>query len=192
MLIDPWAQLHSDRAAATLASDACANLCYLATVDVTGWPQIRTLVLRDVGEGDLGIFINKTSPKWGQFDAGVSVLVYLPSLSLQYRIQASLEPIAKSTVDQSWTLRPDTPKRLDWLYQSYQAQSSVVPDQATLLNELEAQIPNTPEQAPESAQGLKLVPKQIERLDLNAQGGPHHRQLFVREHDGWQALTLIP
>lgn len=192
MLINPWEQLHSDRSAATQASDACANLCYLATVDAAGSPQVRTLVLRDLGDGGLGLFINKTSPKWDQLDAGVSVLVYLPSLSLQYRIQANLEPIAKSTVDQSWMLRPDTPKRLDWLYQSYQAQSTVVADQATLLSELDAQIPDTPEHAPESAQGLKLVPQQIERLDLNAQGGPHHRQLFKRENDRWQSLTLIP
>ncbi len=192
MLIDPWQQLHSDRATATKAADACANLCYLATVDAAGEPQVRTLVLRDLGEGGLGIFINNTSPKWDQLGTGVSVLVYLPSLSLQYRIQASLEPIAKSTVDQSWTLRPDTPKRLDWLYQSYQAQSSVVADQATLLSALDAQFPDVPQLAPESAQGLKLVPTQIERLDLNAQGGPHHRQLFKRERDSWQALTLIP
>lgn len=192
MLMDPWEQLHNDRAAATQAADACANLCYLATVDAAGTPQVRTLVLRDIGDGNLGIFINNTSPKWNQLDAGVSVLVYLPSLSLQYRIQATLEPIAKSIVDQSWTLRPDTPKRLDWLYQSYQAQSSVIADQATLLSELNSQIPETPQQAPESAQGLKLVPHQIERLDLNAQGGPHHRQLFKRTNDGWHALTLIP
>lgn len=192
MSMDPWQQLHSDRAAAGQAEDPCASLCYLATVELSGAPQVRTLVLRDLGDGGLGLFVNSTSPKWEQFTAGVSVLVYLPSLGLQYRIQASLEPIAKATVDASWALRPPTPKRLDWLYQSYQAQSSVVADQATLLDALDSQIPDAPEQAPESAQGLKLVPQQIERLDLNAQGGPHHRQLFKRENNRWLALTLIP
>lgn len=192
MSIDPWQQLQKDRTAATQAADPCANLCYLATVDKAGAPQVRTLVLRDLGDGGLGLFTNSTSPKWGQLDAGASVLVYLPSLSLQYRIQASLEPIAKLTVDESWKLRPPTPKRLDWLYQNYQAQSSVITDQASLLSELDAQIPTVPEHAPESAQGLRLIPEQIDRLDLNTQGGPHHRQLFQRKNDRWQVQTLIP
>ena len=192
MSIDPWQQLHSDRAAATQAADPCANLCYLATVDATGAPQVRTLVLRQLEDGGLGLFVNNTSPKWSQLNAGVSVLVYLPSLSLQYRIQASLEPIPKATVDASWQLRPPTPKRLDWFYHSHQAQSTAIADQATLLNELDGKIPEVPEQAPESAQGLKLVPQQIERLDLNAQGGPHHRQLFKFNNNHWQVLTLIP
>lgn len=194
MSMDPWQQLRNDRASAASAADPCANLCYLATVDTTGAPQVRTLVLRDIGDEGLGLFVNSTSPKWGQLEAGVSVLVYLPSLSLQYRLQATLEPIAKALVDESWQLRPPTPKRLDWLYQSYQPQSSEVRDQASLLDELDTQVPGVPEHAPESAQGLRLKVQQIERLDLNADGGPHHRQLFKRRGDGigWQALTLIP
>lgn len=192
MTTDPWQQLHEDRSAAFEAKDPCANLCYLATVDGSGAPQVRTLVLRALEDNGLGLFINSTSPKWQQLAAGVSVLVYLPSLSLQYRIQAQVEAIAKSTVDASWTLRPDTPKRLDWFYQSYGAQSSAVQDEATLLRELDMQVPDTPEQAPESAQGLRLLPKQIERLDLNAAGGPHQRQLFTLEGTSWVAQTLIP
>ena len=43
---DPTLALGADRARARELGDDNAELCWLATVDEDGWPQVRTLVLR--------------------------------------------------------------------------------------------------------------------------------------------------
>ena len=72
--------------------DPCANLCTVASVDSHGYPQARTLVLRDVKER-LAIFANETSPKWREItlNARISVVVWLPALNLQYRLRCGTE-----------------------------------------------------------------------------------------------------
>ncbi len=190
--MDPWQQLLEDRRSAVAAADACAGLCYLATVDDDGLPHVRTLVLRDLAGNQLGLFINSTSPKWQQLQAPVSVLVYLASLSVQYRLRATLTPLDKATVDESWLLRPPTPKRLDWYYEAGSKQSSPIASRQHLLQTLDANVPDVPPTAPASAQGLLLQPSAIERLDLNADGRPHDRRMFSRLAGSWQEATLVP
>ncbi len=190
--IQPWQQLLADRQAAAAANDACAGLCYLATVDNAGLPQVRTLVLRDLPGDQLGLFINSTSPKWQQLQAPVSVLVYLPSLAVQYRVRATLTALEKNTVDESWLLRPPTPKRLDWYYEAASAQSTPIHSREHLLRSLDDQVPEVPQTAPASAQGLLLQPSAVERLDLNADGGPHDRRLFNLRAGRWEEEVLVP
>jgi len=193
--LQPWMQLWQDRAAAAAAADPCASLCSLATVDEQGIPQVRTLVLRNLAEeagGELGLFINSTSPKWQQLADLVSILVYLPSQQVQYRIQTRLTPIAKSAVDRSWLLRPDTPKRLDVYYENASPQSAPVANREQLLSSLETEVANVPQQAPASAQGLRLQPQTIERLQLTTDGSPHHRTLHHLKQGIWSEQTLVP
>ncbi len=168
--------LLSARAAAQAAKDPCASLCTLSTVDAQGEPQARTLVLREL-DGRLAIFINASSPKWLEFNnsESVSALVYLPSQSLQYRVQAKVASVPKAVVDESWLLRPDTPKRLDWYYEDKQPQSSRIVDPNTLAQRLSELMPDLPSAAPPTAKGLFLDPLSIERLRLNNTGTPHER-----------------
>ena len=168
--------LRAAREAARKANDACASLCTLSTVDAQGEPQARTLVLRELEER-LAIFINASSPKWLELNnsESVSVLVYLPSQSLQYRLQAKVSSVPKSVVDASWLLRPDTPKRLDWYYEDRQPQSSRIVDPDALADRLTQLLPEVPTAAPPTAKGLYLDPIRIERLRLNNTGAPHER-----------------
>jgi hypothetical protein len=140
-----------DRQLARANGDPCANLCTAATVDGDNQPHARTLVLRDLGPR-MALFLNQTSPKWQQISerGEVCVVVWLPSLSLQYRLQCHVEPIAKSLVDESWLLRPDTPKRLDWYYTTHQPQSSTVDSREVLLTPVLCRPtePGPPERSP--------------------------------------------
>ncbi len=190
--MDLLQELRNARSAAREAQDPCASLCTLCTVDADGEPQARTLVLRDV-EGKLAVFINSTSPKWSQLNnsQSVSVLVWLPSQQLQFRLQAKIASVPKTLVDASWQLRPDTPKRLDWYYEERQPQSSRLIDDESFAERLRAFAPDLPESAPESAQGLYLEPLRIERLELNTTGAPHRRHV---QHYGDEpsAHPLVP
>lgn len=190
---DPLALLHADRALARERQDPCANLCTLATVDAAGHPQARTLVLRDL-EARLAVFFNETSPKWQQMSlsASLAVVVWLPTLNVQYRLQCDTRPVARSVVHDSWRQRPDAPKRLDWFYTRVQAQSSVVGGRDHLLSQVDALELRLPLEAPRTAAGVFLEPFIVERLDLDQPEGVHDRRHFQRRADGWHVSTLVP
>jgi pyridoxine/pyridoxamine 5'-phosphate oxidase len=190
---NPLIQLINDRNAARDQGDPCANLCTAATVDQHGHPQARTLVLREI-EDRLAVFSNKTSPKWPQMSAGaaVAIVVWLPSLQLQYRLACQTEAIAEEIVHESWQLRGEVPKRMDWYYSDQQSQGSRVPDRDTLLRQLQAVDLPSPLVAPATASGLYLVPHSVDRLDLNQPDGVHDRRRFELVGQAWVESILVP
>lgn len=191
--MDPLIQLNHDRAIARTRNDPCANLCTAASVDHLGHPQARTLVLREI-ETRLAVFANETSPKWQQISLAtpVAIVVWLPSLNLQYRLHCRTEPIPKAVVHDSWALRPEIPKRLDWYYTTHQPQGSKLPDRATLLNQLRSLVLPDPLIAPETASGLYLIAQIVDRLDLNQTDGVHDRRHFELVAGRWVESILVP
>jgi pyridoxamine 5'-phosphate oxidase len=185
--------LERDRSIARERNDPCANLCTLASVDGAGNPQARTVVLRDV-DGRLAIFTNETSPKWRQMElsATLAVVVWLPSVNVQYRLQCETRPVAKPKVHESWQYRPEPPKRLDWFYTRVQAQSSVISGRAELLDALDGLRLREPLVAPRTAAGVYLEPVSIERLDLATESGVHDRVLYRHQAGGWTRAILVP
>ena len=186
---DPIAALGRDCASAREQGDGNANLCVVSSVDATGEPQARVLVLRDV-DSRLAIFFNGSSPKASEFGRGnrISVLAWLPSLGVQYRISCRLEAMDPRIVRESWQLRPLAAKRLDWLYQR-SPQGSVVDDRETLLARLAQMQSDT---APANALGFFLNPERVDRLVLDNDTGIHDRRLFERQDGAWRCQTLIP
>ena len=165
-----------------------ANLCVLATVGADH-PEARTLVLRDVADR-LGLFFNGGSPKASEIHRSdaVSVLVYLPSLSLQYRLHTTLAAIPATIVHANWQYRPDVPKKMDWLYEQH-AQSSVIASGQTLVSRLPTAVP---ENAPASAIGFYLLPLTVERLDIGQDNGMHDRRRYTLRGDVWREQILVP
>ncbi len=189
--MDPLALFDADRSRARDAQDPMAHLCTVANVDASGRAQMRTLVLREV-DGRLAIFVNATSPKWGGLQNGFVLHTYWPSVQVQYRMHVSAEHVDTHLVHDSWHLRPDAPKRMDWFYEQHSVQSSPVTSRAHLLTKLaEVDLPE-PLRAPDNARGLLLAPEEIERLDLTQPDGVHDRQLFTQTDAGWVVSTLVP
>ncbi|MDE0658335.1 MAG: hypothetical protein OXI79_01665 [Gammaproteobacteria bacterium] len=191
---DPVALLREDRARAAERADRMANLCVVATVDAAE-PEARTMVLRDLepalsGPPSLGLFVNSTSPKFGEFrqSSTVAIVVYLPSLAVQYRLRCSLEQLPEGLVRASWQLRPPIPKRMDWLYEDH-PQSSVIDGREALVDLLHGPEPTV---APESAIGFKLVAESVERLDLNTEDGIHDRRRYAFDGQSWHEEVLVP
>ena len=165
-----------------------ANLCVLATVGAER-PEARTLVLRDV-DHRLALFFNGHSPKArevGHSDA-VAVLVYLPSLSLQYRLHTTLTAIPPDIVHANWQYRPDVPKKMDWLYERHPQSSAIASRQALIENLPET----TPDRAPASAIGYFLAPLAVERLDLGQANGVHDRRRYTHQGEVWHERILVP
>ena len=190
---DPYAELLADRAQARAARDPCANLCVTATVDADGQAQARTLVLRDL-DTRLAIFCNETSPKWREISDGsrIAIIVFLPSSNLQYRMRCTTEPVPAALVQESWQLRPEAAKRMDWFYTLTAPQSTPMMSRDRLLDEC-AKLPlPEPLTAPDTARGMYVVPEIIERLDLNQPNGIHDRRRFERQGDAWVETVLVP
>ena len=192
--MDPLALFKSERILAREAQDPMANLCTVGSNGAgngTEAPEMRTLVLRDVGE-DLAIFINATSPKWPELQNTASVLTYWPSTQIQYRLLAHTLPVASQLVAESWLLRPDAPKKMDWFYTTKMPQSAKAGTRQALLEQVNALSPPEPLVAPDTAQGLVLKPFRIERLDLTQDNGIHDRTLYVHSEGAWTVETLVP
>ena len=192
--INPLAQLDADREAARERSDPWAALCAVATVTPTGEAEIRTLVLRHLNH-HLALFFSATSPKWQDIKSteSIALLIYLPSIQVQYRVRSHWQAIPAELVHEHWQLRPSIPRQLDWFYQT-QPQSSPIEDDelAALIAEGDA-----PTQAPASAMGIYLYPFDIERLQLSSD--IHARHHYQRSGDApgaldamWHKQTLIP
>ncbi|MEZ5596220.1 MAG: pyridoxamine 5'-phosphate oxidase family protein [Pseudomonadales bacterium] len=189
---DALARFHQDRKRARDAGDPMAALCVLATVDGSGFPQARTLVLRDLHDR-LALFMNATSPKVAQLQLGsAAICVYLPSIQIQYRCAVGLEAVDPVVVAESWHLRPPMPKTLDWFYTHVQPQSTRVASHDALHSQLgEFSLPD-PLVAPHTAVGYYLTPTMIERLDLAMPTGLHDRIRWTRTSHGWQKDQLTP
>ena len=188
-LLEPLGWLSKDRARARELRDPHADLCALATVDSRHRPQLRTLVLRNLDDR-LAVFVNATSPKWSSM-GHVAVMVYLASLGVQYRLECDTEPVPAETVKRHWRLRPDIPKRMDWLYERH-PQSSALNSRDELLEGLEAAPPHSPLNAPDSARGLYLIPHQVERLNVKHASGVHDRRRWQAVDGTWHPSVLVP
>ena len=188
---EPFDRFKSDLQRARDARDATANVCTVANVDADGYPQARTLVLREF-EDELAIFINRTSPKWEPLSQALTLVTYWPSIQVQYRISGTTRPIAHELVAESWQLRPDAPKKMDWFYTKVMPQSTPIGSREDLLAAVEAlDLPDILV-APETAGGLIIEATRYERLDLTMENGIHKRQCWQLTDSGWQTTTLVP
>tara|TARA_Y100001934_G_scaffold32335_1_gene36277 strand:- start:328 stop:924 length:597 start_codon:yes stop_codon:yes gene_type:complete len=193
---NPLAQLRLDRDRARELDDPYAGLCVLALATPDGQPSVRTLVLRDVDDESLTLFVNRSSPKWAAVEAGArcELLVYYASVDVQYRIAGPLTPLDREIIEANWQRRPTPAKYLDYVYEHRASQSSPIDDREALLahfSELGAEHPEDTLQAPAGAAGLTLRAERVDRLNLATRNRVHDRRLYVLQ-DGWQARTLVP
>lgn len=193
-MTEPLVILADDRTKARANGDPWANLCVFATVDDRNVPHARIVVLRDLN-ARLAIFVNSTSPKHAQLQNGsrYSVLVYLASLGVQYRLTAGLEEVPPDIVRRNWRDRPRIPKVMDWFYRKVQTQSSPVSSRRQLLDAyaaLDAELPQSVA-APPDAVGYYFIVDEVERLELSGIQ-VHSRQRHVRTADGWRTIELVP
>ena len=182
-----------DQARARELRDPTAPLCVFITKESDDYPTGRTLVLRNI-EGQLGVFINKSSPKWNQKEAGISLQTYWPSVEIQYRIKASCVVLDPKLIKQSWKQRPETPKKLDWFYQRAKPQSAnLEPEEAiNFAKKLKELILPDQFEAPDLAAGLLLEPFEFEKLELRSGDLPHNREKFVLMQGYWRHYSLVP
>lgn len=189
--VDPVALFQEDRNRARDAEDACVDRCVLGT-QVHGQPvSMRVLVLRDIDDR-LAVFYSSTSSKHIELASTkfkASLLVFFPTIGIQYRIRADLEQVAEDVVKSHWQLKPNAAKRMDSLYRRY-PQGTVIADEEQFKTQFAAAVP--PVQAPSHSVGYYIEPFEIERLELHDDPAMHDRNLFKRRNSRWEVHALVP
>ena len=188
MNLSPLTQLQEDRKRAQSRNDPLADLCTLATATVEGQPSARVLVLRGLTESNLELQINRTSPKWQQLEANprYELLIYYPSLSVQYRLQGSWE-VAQGQGAESWLKKHPRARALDELY-SQVAQSSPIESHEQLQRWVQGTAAT---HMPEGVATLLLLPRRVE-IWREAQDRVHLRSLYELCDDLWRHTPIMP
>lgn len=191
MTDDPLTLLSHDRSEARRVNDPLVDRCVLGTVDREGQAALRTLVLREI-EGRLALFYNRTSSKHVELMNGGqrgSLLVFLPSIGVQYRIESRFEAIPRLVLEEHWQLKPDAAKRMDSIYERH-PQSTVIDDFASFETLFAATVP--PRKSPRNGYGVFVVPAVVERLELRPDPHMHDRKIYRREANDWRVQQLVP
>ena len=191
MTEDPLALLSHDRIEARRMNDPLVDRCVLGTIDRNGHAALRTLVLREIDE-KFALFYNRTSAKhvelMNQSHRG-SLLIFLPSVGVQYRLESRFEEIPKVVIEEHWQLKPDAAKRMDSIYERL-PQSTVIDDFAAFETLFAATVP--PRKSPRNGCGVYVIPEVIERLELRTDPHMHDRREFRRDGADWRVYQLVP
>ncbi|MFZ9700524.1 MAG: pyridoxamine 5'-phosphate oxidase [Flavobacteriales bacterium] len=169
------------------------NAMTLSTVDASGFPSSRIVLLRDLSNLGLVFYTNYTSEKAKQLDQNdkAALNFFWVEMERQIRVQGRVRKLSKVESDAYFQSRP----RLNQLTAWASPQSSSIPDRAhleALLKATEEKFANSEViPTPPFWGGYRLEPVRMEFW----QGRPgrlHDRIRFLREGNTWEKERLAP
>jgi pyridoxamine 5'-phosphate oxidase len=169
-----------------------ANAIQLATVDASGMPNIRSVLVKDQGTDGFTFYTNYESAKGRELLASrkAALLFYWKSLSRQIRVRGTIETVSDAESDAYFATRPREAQIGAWASRQSQAMS----DRAELERRIEdarERFANSAVARPPYWSGFRLVPSYIEFW----QERPfrlHDRLAFARHGDRWARSQLYP
>jgi pyridoxamine 5'-phosphate oxidase len=168
------------------------NAMSLATVDASGMPLLRTVLLKYFDASGLVFFTNYESRKARHIFENPCVSLLFPWITLERQVivQGRAEKISKAESLRYFTSRPRESRLGAWVSN----QSSVISSRKLLmqkLNELKEKFAQGEIPLPSFWGGFRVVPETVEFW----QGGParlHDRFLYSRSEGRWEISRLSP
>jgi pyridoxamine 5'-phosphate oxidase len=167
------------------------NACSLATVDDSGWPSSRAVLLKGLDAGRFVFYSNYNSRKAGHLEANPNVSMHFPWFSMQRQVTVlgEVSKVEDTLAEEYFQSRPYFSRIGAWA----SSQSQPLDSRETLEKSfLQAQqkYGDTPPRPPHWG-GYYLHPRSIEFW----QGGPnrlHDRFLYQRIDEQWTITRLNP
>ncbi|HKG74319.1 MAG TPA: pyridoxamine 5'-phosphate oxidase [Aestuariivirgaceae bacterium] len=191
---EPLALFQEWYAAATLSEPNDPNAMGLATVDASGMPNLRMVLLKDLDPRGLTFYTNLESAKGVELLATpkAAACFHWKSLRRQIRFRGTVEPVADEEADQYFVTRPRQSRIGAWASaQSRPLESRFALERAVAKNAARFALGDVPR--PVHWSGFRILPVSIEfwhdrpfRL--------HDRLLFSRSAPGepWTRARLYP
>jgi pyridoxamine 5'-phosphate oxidase len=163
----------------------------LATVDATGLPNLRVVLLRQIEDDAFTFFTNYNSRKGQELDgAGVAAInFHWKSLRRQIRVRGRVERTSAAQADAYFTSRGLLNRQGAWA----SLQSQPLDRRETLMAraaEVAATYPDSPPR-PEHWGGYRILPAEIE-FWADGAGRLHDRFRWTRAGDDWHVTRLYP
>jgi pyridoxamine 5'-phosphate oxidase len=168
------------------------NAVTLATVDATGRPSARVVLLKGFDSKGFVIFTNYQSRK-GQELLGQKVAAlcfYWPSLDQQVRVEGAVETVSTPESDAYFASRA----RLSQLGAWASIQSQPLDDRHTLeqrLADFTARYEGQPVPRPPHWGGFRILPERVE-FWASRENRLHERVAYVKAGTGWSTTALYP
>jgi pyridoxamine 5'-phosphate oxidase len=192
LLDDPLAQFERWFNEARNAGLEEPNGMTLATVDATGQPSARTVLLKGVDRRGLTFFTNFDSRKSHEIATNpkAALLFWWSPQARQVRFEGKIEAVGDDEADAYFASRPRGSQIGAWA----SAQSSVIADRAALEAaeaEIAARFANAEVPRPPFWGGYRLMPDRVEFWQ-GRRDRLHDRLRFTRRTDGWTIERLAP
>jgi len=192
---DPIERFRSVYALAEKLDRTCVpepNAMSLATIDGSGQPSVRIVLLKGIDERGFVFYTNYEGRKGRELLAQpkAALCFYWAPLDTQIRVEGSVAEVADSEADGYFATRERRSQIGAWA--SRQSRPIETPTALDArVAEYEKKFAGRDVPRPEFWSGFRIVPDRVEFW----KGKPsrlHERHLYTRDGDGWRIETLYP
>jgi pyridoxamine 5'-phosphate oxidase len=168
------------------------NAMTLSTVDKSGSPSSRTVLLKDVDEKGFVFFTNYNSRKATQLENNpfASIVFLWLEMQKQVLIEGLVEKVSKNESDEYFDIRPRDSQIGAWASN----QSSVIESREELekrFREFEKEFTGKKISRPPHWGGFRLIPNRVEFWQ-GRENRLHDRILYTFEQGVWKINRLAP
>jgi pyridoxamine 5'-phosphate oxidase len=164
----------------------------LGTVDATGQPSVRIVLLKDVDQRGFVFYTNFESQKGRELIASprAALCFHWQPLEEQVRIEGRARPVSDAEADEYFASRARGSQIGAWASIQSQPMRSASELDAR-VREMEKRFAGGPVPRPPHWSGFRVVPERIE-FWKSKPSRLHVRHLYVRNDGGWTVQLLYP